>query len=460
MRVELRGARVIVGDGRDLDEASVLVDGDRIESVGSDGTVDVTIDLEGYALIPGFIDLHTHMVGGDNAIGHGDEATTFKMSDPLAKAVLDSVDAAWVTLQAGVTSAREIGARDYLDVFLKKAQASRQIDGPRMLTTGPAIAMTGGHGNHWDPAGTADGVVEVVKRVRELVANGVDVIKVVSSDGPETLGRWWTVQSTPEEIDAAFVEARRLGRRTAAHSMGGEAITNVVGAGVDTVEHGWYLSEQSARLMADRGTWLVPTLGNVVDIIRKGPALEMPWATMMAQDEEAIFNRMRMALEVGVRFAMGSDCGGNESRHHGCNVDELPLYVRCGMSPLDAIRSATLDAARAVRIDSLVGSIEAGKFADFVVLDGDPTADVSVVVSGVVGVVQGGEVVRDDLGLLETWRRSTPSRTRTSTAVGADKRLNKGSRPLLSCDEYEARQPIVVRAAAQSMTTAIRGEDR
>jgi imidazolonepropionase-like amidohydrolase len=431
MRVELRGARVIVGDGSDLDEASVVVDGDRIVSIGGDGTGEVTIDLEGRTLVPGFIDLHTHMVGGDNAIGHGDEATTFKMSDPLAKAVLDSVDAARVTLQAGVTSAREIGARDYIDVFLKKAQASRQIDGPRMLTTGPGIAMTGGHGNHWDPAGTADGVIEVVRRVRQLVAHGVDVIKVVSSDGPETLGRWWTVQSTPEEVEAAFAEARRLGRRTASHSMGGAAITNVVRAGVDTVEHGWYLSEESARLMADRGTWLVPTLGNVVDIIRKGPALEMPWATMMAQDEEAIFDRMRMAAEVGVRFAMGSDCGGNESRHHGCNLDEIPLYVRCGMSPLDGIQSATLDAARAVRIDSLVGSIEAGKLADLVVLDGDPTADVSVVVSGVVGVVQGGEVVRDDLGLLEKWRRMTPPRTRTATAIGVDDRVPNSPRPLL-----------------------------
>jgi imidazolonepropionase-like amidohydrolase len=241
--------------------------------------------------MPGLIDLHTHIVGGDNAIGHGDEATTFKMSDPLIKAVLDSVEAAQVTLNAGITTVREIGSRDFIDVYLRAAQAAGQIEAPRILATGPGVFMTGGHGNFWQPDRPADGIAEVVKRVRELVHNKVDVIKVVSADGPETLGSWTTVQSTREEIAAAFAEAKRLGRRTASHAMGPDAIRNVVLGGGDTVEHGWYLTEESCRLMIEHGTYLIPTLGNVVDIIHKGGALQMPWTAMMAEDEPAIFER-------------------------------------------------------------------------------------------------------------------------------------------------------------------------
>ena len=420
MSTVLVGGRLLVGDGSEIEDAVVEIENGRFASVGGPDTrVDggVIVDLEGRTLLPGLIDLHTHMVGGDNAIGHGDEATTFKMSDPVIKAVLDSVEAARVTLHAGVTTVREIGCRDYIDVYLREAQATGQIEGPRILATGPGVAMTGGHGNFWQPDRTADGVDGVIRRVRELVHHKVDVIKVVSADGPETLGQWTTVQSTPEEIAAAFGEAKRLGRRTASHAMGPEAIRNVVLGGGDTVEHGWYLAEESCRLMVEHGTYLVPTLGNVVDIIHKGPALQMPWASMMAADEPAIFRRHAMAVELGVKMAMGSDCGGNEARQHGSNADELQCYVRCGMSPLAALTAGTLEAARAVRLDGEIGSVEPGKLADLAIVDGDPLEDIGLLVSGVVGVVQGGRVVRDDLGLLEEVRRTAAVRNGTRTAV-------------------------------------------
>jgi imidazolonepropionase-like amidohydrolase len=430
MSVAIRNARIFTGEGEQHDGGSVAFDDGWITVVGEDETnADTVIDLEGRYLLPGLIDLHTHMSGGDNGIGYGVEAATFKMTAPLIEAVLDSVEAAGVTLRAGFTTVREIGTRDYIDVYLRAAQAAGQIDAPRILATGPGIAITGGHGEFWDPEHTADGVDAFVRRVRQLVHNKVDVIKVVSADGPETLGEWWTVQATAEEVSAAFAEARRLGRRTASHAMGGEAIKNIVHARVDTVEHGWYLSEESARLMVENGTYLVPTLGNVVAIIKHGPALGMPWAEMMADDEQSIFERMEMAREMGVKVACGSDCGGNEAHVHGRNADELECYVRFGMSAEEAIEAATIEAARAVRLDDRVGSLTPGKQADFVVLDEDPLADISAVRTSVVAVIQGGRVVRDDHGLLSEVRhepRLVTSKALSGAAIDHVEDVSRG----------------------------------
>ena len=138
---------------------------------------------------------------------------------------------------------------------------------------------------------------------------------------------------------------------------------------------------------------------------------------MMADDEAGIFERMRMAVALGVKIAMGSDCGGNEARLHGVNADELPLYVRCGMTPMQAILAGTIEAAKAIRRDTQVDSVEAGKLADFVVIEGDPLTDIGLVVSGVVAVVQSGRVVRDNHGLLDDLHRATPPRRTTTTAI-------------------------------------------
>jgi imidazolonepropionase-like amidohydrolase len=407
MSTAFTGAHLITGDGRDYDDATVKIEGRQIVDVETNGgsiPADHYVDLGGRALIPGLIDVHVHMIGGDKAIGFGDEATTFRMYEPLPKALLDGAGAARTTLDAGFTAVREIAARDYLDVFLRDAQRKGQIEGPRMLATGPGVYMTGGHGSFFDESQAADSPREMVKRVRELVRHKVDVIKIVSADGPETLGQWWTVQTTREEAEACFAEARRLGRQTASHAMGAEGIENVVLAGVDTVEHGWYMDEGSCRLMIEHGTTLVGTLSNVVAIVHNGPSLHMPWAEMMAADEEAVFERHRTAVELGVKIAMGSDCGGNESHRHGQNALELECYVRCGMTPLQAITSATKVGAEVMRMSDSIGTIQPGKLADLVVIDGDPLSDISLVRTGVVGVVQDGRVIRDDLGLLDALR--------------------------------------------------------
>ena len=414
MSTAIVGAHLITGDGRDFDRGSVKIENGRITEVRSDGqsiAADATVDLEGRALLPGFMDLHDHMVGGDNQIARGDEWISFRMSDPLQIATLETVAAARTTLHSGITSAREIGARDYIDVALKKAQARGEVDAPRVIAAGPGVWMTGGHGSFWRPGVGADGVQAIVHRVREMVANGVDIIKTVSSDGPETCGNWDSPQYTREEVAAAYAEARRLGRLPAAHAMGHEGINNVVLSGVATVEHGWYITEENCKNMVEQGTYLIPTLGNVVDIIHKGPQLEMSWSVMMEADEEAIFDRHRMAVELGVKIAMGSDCGGNEARLHGDNLLELECHVRAGMTPMQAIVSATREPARAMQVEDEIGTIEPGKLADLVIIDGDPTRDIKLTQTDVVGVVQGGAVKRDDLGVLGELARDAGSRS-------------------------------------------------
>lgn len=407
--IVLHGGHVIVGDGTDLDSASVAIADGRIvgvttkDSSGESG--DTLIDVSGYTVMPGMIDIHAHTTGGDKTFGFGDEYVAFKMAQPLAASVLDSVDAARVTLDAGITTIREAAlSRDYVDVFMKRAQAAGQIEAPRIRAGGPGIAMTGGHGAFPDLENTADGVQAMVRRVRQLVANGVDWVKFGSPDGPEVEGRWESEESTYEEIAAAFAEALRLRRGTMAHAMGPIGIANAVRAGAQTIEHGWYLDEENCRQMIEHDVCLVPTLGNAEDIMRKGPSLLQPWAHMMAGTLPGVRERHKMAMEMGVKIAMGSDCGGNEAHLHGANCDELVCYVGLGMSTSDAIVAGTSRPAEVLGLQNEIGTVESGKAADLVLINGDPLSDISLVLSGVVGVVQGGRVIRDDHGLLEALR--------------------------------------------------------
>jgi imidazolonepropionase-like amidohydrolase len=423
MATVLTRARLIVGDGREIEDASVTIDGGRITDVstGEPNGTDRVIDLEGRVLMPGLVDAHVHMTGGDGALLLGepvgfDFGAAAKMSDPLPKAVLDSVEGARITLHAGVTTARELGGRDYIDVFMRRAQAAGQIDGPRMLVAGPGLFMTGGHGEFLEPGAGADGVAGVVRRVRELVGNGADVIKVFSTQGPETLGDWLTTQYTREELEAAVGEAHRLGRRVAAHVLGEEGMDNAIAAGVDTVEHGWYVTEAQCERIRDMGAHLVPTLGVMFNTVHYESPAELPDVTSSSSDEEDVFAAIRTAIGVGVPIAMGTDCGGIITHKNGANAEELELLVRCGMSPMQAIEAGTLGSSRALALDTEIGTVEAGKAADLLLVDGDPLQDVSAVRTGLVGVIQAGRVMRDDLGALEELRRAAAS---PPAAVGA-----------------------------------------
>jgi imidazolonepropionase-like amidohydrolase len=404
MRVAIRHAHVVVGNGETLDDGVVVINGDRIESVGAhedaDRSYDLEVDIEGRSLLPGFIDCHIHMVGGDKALGFDGEPPIIRTDQhAITKALLEGVAAARTTLRSGFTTVREVGGRDYHDVALKRAQQAGLIEGPRMLASGPGVWPTGGSGAHLEPNVGVDGDVDARRRVRELVERGVDVIKIVSVDGPPEVDPGATVYPTEDEVRAIFAEATRLGKVKAAHAMAPEAIDVVVRAGTNTVEHAWYMNEKNCRTLLDSDAYLVGTLSNAWAMVNHGRELGFPWTPMMERDLPDIEARFRMAIELGVRIATGTDVGGNPTHWYGESAREMEAYVDCGMTPLDAISSGTLEAAKAIGLDSSVGSIERGKLADLVVVDGDPLSDISVTRNGVVAVMQGGTSFRDDLGL-------------------------------------------------------------
>jgi imidazolonepropionase-like amidohydrolase len=411
VRVAIHHAHVVLGDGRALDDGVVVLDGDRIKSVSADGRsvgegYDLSVDLEGRTLLPGLIDCHIHMVGGDKTLGFDGEPPIIRTDQvAITNALLEGVAAARTTLRSGFTTVREVGGRDYHDVALKRAQRSGLLEGPRMLASGPGVWPTGGSGGHLEPNVGVDGDVDARRRVRELVERGVDVIKIVSADGPPDADPGAVVYPTEDEVRAIFAEATRLGKVKAAHAMGPDAIDTVVRAGTDTVEHAWYMTEESCQTLLRHDAYLVGTLSNAWAMVNHGREIGFPWTPMMERDLPEIQARYRMAIELGVKIAVGTDVGGNPTHRYGESARELAAYVECGMTPLDAIAAATLEAARAIRLDASVGSIEAGKLADLVVVDGDPLSDISLTRTGVVAVLQGGTAYRDDLGLFLASRR-------------------------------------------------------
>jgi imidazolonepropionase-like amidohydrolase len=329
-------------------------------------------------------------------------------------------------LRAGFTTVREVGGRDYLDVALKSAQRSGLVEGPRMLVAGPGVWPTGGSGSHLEPDVGVDSTVDARRRVRSLVARGVDVIKIVSADGPPAVEPGLTAYPTAAEIEAIFAEATRLHRLKAAHAMCHDAIETVVRAGTDTVEHGWYLSEENCHTLIEHDAYLVGTLSNAWAMANRGAEVGFPWTEMMAEDLPAILERFRMAIAFGVKIAVGTDVGGNITHWYGESARELEVYVTCGMSTLQAIAAATHEAARAIHQQDSVGSIAEGKLADLVVIDGDPLADITLTRTGVVAVVQGGIVRRDDLGLFTPAATDLPQRR--SSAVGIRGAASRSSR--------------------------------
>jgi imidazolonepropionase-like amidohydrolase len=372
-------------------EGWVHVDGERIVDVGhgqpAPRSVDRSIDLQGRTIMPGLIDTHVHMAGGDYFPGYEHE--------PIGIAVVRTVEAARRTLLAGFTTVRTASSRDFLDVDIRDAIRMGLTPGPRIIASGPGITSTGGHLH--EVAMEVDGPDEVRKAVRQHVKRGADSLKVMMSGGVATAGLpVQAEQFSVEEVQTAVYEARKVGMKVLTHSIGLQAIRNAIEGGVDSIDHGQYLDEECAIRMQQRGIYLVPTFGPFYYYteIRKAEDWRIHRAEAIKEQHQRAY---RLALEVGVPIAMGSDCGAPSRFPNGENALELVLMVRNGMPAGHAVRCGTSEAARLAGVFDQVGSLEAGKLADLIVVDGNPLEDISILQHRIQLVMKSGTLYRDDM---------------------------------------------------------------
>ncbi|HEV8169462.1 MAG TPA: amidohydrolase family protein [Pyrinomonadaceae bacterium] len=406
--VVIKAARLIDGTGAaPMNNAVVVVTDNTITAVGPSASVRVPatakiIDLGDVTLLPGFIDAHTHLIGrvlGDPA---GDNAG---VRDFESFAAIISVEHARSTLMAGFTSVRNVGASGkFDDMALRKAIDEGWTPGPRMMSAGHALGMRGGHCDEngfrpglFDPGieeGIADGPDQIRAAVRYQIKYGADVIKTCATGGVLSEGdAVGATQYTYEELKAMVDEASKLERKVAAHAHGTEGIKLAVRAGVSSIEHGSFLDDEGARLMKERGTFLVPTLSasEAVEKAAKSGVLKGLRAEKALAAAAAARHAIKLAVANKLPIALGTDAGVVP---HGSNAHEFVLMVQWGgMSNMDSIVAGTLNGAKLLGWDKHLGSLTTGKWADIVAVSGDPLANIENM-QKVVFVMKNGVVYR------------------------------------------------------------------
>jgi imidazolonepropionase-like amidohydrolase len=403
--IAIRTGRVLdIDAGSYLERRTIIVRDGRVEAIAGpdDGTPDdaLVVDLGGLTVLPGLIDLHTHLVGEVQSAGVPGTTTS------AAEEALLGVRHARLTIEAGFTTVRDLGTfRAFVDCALRDAIAAGDVVGPRMQCAGAFITAPWGGG---DVRGLAHdirlpddlrfGVVtspsEVRDRARRLLIGRADLIKCIATGAVLTRGG---VPGAPElsedELRAAVDEARVYGAFVAAHAHAAEGAKRAIRAGVRSVEHGSYLDAEAIGMLADSGTFYVADGYDGEWALEHGDAQGWHGETMrkLRDTMASIEIVIRRAIEAGVQIGFGTDSGVYP---HGLNAKQFDWYVRCGMSPLAAIRSATRVAAECMGWSDRVGSLAPGRFADVLAVDGDPLADVTVLERPVV-VAKGGVVVLD-----------------------------------------------------------------
>ena len=366
----LSGARIIDGTGSEpVRGRSVVVEKGVITAVVEDARAPRGngVDLAGHTLLPGLINCHVHLCFGAEA----DPVRPLR-EEPLALTAIKAVLRARETARAGVTTVRDLGGREYVEIAVRRAIQEGLIDGPRILAAGRPVCMTGGHG-HW-LGREADGPDDARRAVREQLKAGADVIKIIATGGVMTPGvEPGSPQMTLEEMRAAIEEARKAGRRTAAHAMASTGISEAIDAGITSIEHGVFLTEEIVAHMRRDGTFLVPTLNAPTAIAAGGLAAGIP-AFMVRKSEQVVpahVASFQLAHRAGVRIAAGAD-SGTPLNFHGSLLPELTLMVKYGMTPLEAIRSATVTAAECLGLGEVTGRVAPGYAADLIAVAGDP----------------------------------------------------------------------------------------
>lgn len=399
----IRAARLIIGDGTQVESPVVVITGDRITAVGTPAQVRVpagarVLDLAGHTLMPGFFDMHTHITSIDN---DGGDLSVLK--ETAAHGAIYAVINAKKTLEAGFTTIREAGSTDYVDVAIRDAVNRGLIPGPRIHAAGPSLGSTGGHAdvNGWSPniaiPGTGaivDGPDAIRRQVRRNVKYGSDQIKFVATGGILSVGDAVNApQYGEDEMKALVEETTRLGRKVMAHAHGGAGLLAAVNAGAASIEHGSLVDDAAIAAMKARGTYLVPTLIILEEIVtdgaRKGvPANSIAKATAIAAERR---QRLRHAYQSGVKFALGTDA---TSDIHGRNGEEFKYMVDIlGATPMDAITIGTMHAATLLGVEKDFGSVTVGKVADLVAVRGNPLQDIALL-ARVGFVMKGGAVVK------------------------------------------------------------------
>jgi imidazolonepropionase-like amidohydrolase len=395
------GKLLDVRAGTLLSDQVVVFDKGEITAIGPAGKVAVPkgivpVDLSSATCLPGLIDVHTHLTSDPTGNGYAG------LGISVPRETVTGVKNARLTLRAGFTTVRNVGASGFSDVALRDGIEAGEIEGPRMVVSGPPLGITGGHCDnnllpyeyHHKDEGVADGPWAARAKVREVIKYGATVIKVCASGGVLSKGdQPGTPQYTLEELQAIAEEAHKLGRKVAAHAHGTQSIKDAIRAGIDSIEHSSLIDDEGIALAKQHGTFLVFDIYNDDYILQQGEKAGMLPESIEKEKKLGRVQRenFRHAFQSGARMAFGTDSGVYP---HGENAKQFAKMVEWGMKPLDAIQAATINAGELLGW-AKIGSLEAGHFADLIAVSGDPLADVRVL-ENVKFVLKGGSVYRND----------------------------------------------------------------
>ncbi len=399
-RTLVRAGKLLdVRTGEEAAGKTIVIAGDKVVAISDTsatpaGAADAVIDLTKYTVLPGLIDVHTHLTGANNF------DPFFELTMTPGKEAIIGVENAKVTVEAGFTTVRNVGAGGFTDVALRDEINEGHIPGPHMQVSGPALGITGGHMDenllpsqyHVVGEGVADGIPAVQHMVRENIKYGADLIKIGASGGVLSKGDDpQASQYTEEEMRAIVADAHRLGRKVAAHAHGAQAILWATNAGVDSIEHGSYLDDAGIAAMKAHGTYLVPT-AYLIDWMQANGKLPVFYQQKM-HDVSAVEKQNAIkAIRAGVKVALGTDAAVYP---HGLNAHEIDVYVnQFGMTPLEGIQTGTINAADLMGWSDKVGELTPGHWADVIAVEGDPLKDVKIL-QHVKFVMKGGVVLKE-----------------------------------------------------------------